>query len=553
MKTLLVALNASFMHTSLSARQLRSAARRAGQGADLFEGHINLPYRKLLQQIAGEKAALYAFSCYIWNIELVMKLVRALRKARPEAKIALGGPEVSFRAESLLREEPSIDYVLMGEGELSFPALVRALNNHTPLCDIPGLAYRDGDIVLSPQNGPIDVSEWVDPYPDGIAGLEDRILYVETSRGCPYHCSYCLSSAEERVRAISAEEAVKNLTSLADQNAKLVKLVDRTFNFDRKRAREIWRGLIEHHARTGARTTYHFEIGAHLIYEETVALLKTAPEGLFQLEVGIQSTDGEVLRAIGRTAPFEKIREAATALHAAKNIHLHTDLIAGLPGEDLATFARSFDEAYALGAEMLQLGFLKLLHGSGLRQRADALGIVYEDNPPYEVIRTPALSFDELCFLKDVEVALSWYGNSGRYRGAMRLLLHGEKPFSLYGALARHLRSTDMLTIERGEKARAQALLDFAGQKKGQIELFSALLRHDLLSAGRRRDLPDALAYTETDAQRAQLRLRFHPVRGQTIYEYAYDVEQYRRNGEVIKSVTPILYNPPELIYGGDL
>ena len=239
--------------------------------------------------------------------------------------------------------------------------------------------------------------------------------------------------------------------------------------------------------------------------------------------------------------PFDPVRQAVIRVGQAGNIHLHTDLIAGLPGEDMASFERSFDETFALGAQMLQLGFLKLLKGSGLRRDADKLGIVYEPDAPYEVISTREMSFEELCFLKDVEEVLEWYHNSGRYPESLRLLLKYKRPFELFAHLARTFRKRGILDTDKGEKARAQALLE-AGSEFADAQILSELIRHDLLSAGRRRDLPDALRFEETAEQRAVLRDRFHPVRGQSLYEYSFDVKYFSVTGEIRMKPTVILY-----------
>ncbi len=516
MKTTLVALNAQFMHTNLAIRQLLPTL--SGFDVRFYEGYINLPYRKILQDVAQGEPDVIGFSCYIWNIHLVLRLCRALRLALPRAVIVLGGPEVAARGEDV----PEADYVLGGEGELSLAPLLGAL--------------KRGERPEAPQMpGPLPVSRWTDPYAGGVAGLENRILYTETSRGCPFGCKFCLSAGES-VRALPAEEAVRRLTALADGGAKLIKLVDRTFNFDKRRANQIWAALISHADRTGYRGTYHFEIGAQLIDGAALAVLERAPEGLFQFEVGIQSTDSGVLKAVGRTAAFGEIADAVRRIRALRNIHLHVDLIAGLPGEDMAKFERSFDEVYALGAEQLQLGFLKLLHGSALRAEAGALGIVFDPDAPYEVLRTREMSFFELCFLKDVEQALDWYG--ARYPASLRWLLLTRRPFALFSELARNLRQSGVLAQERGEKARAQALLSAFDSPA-----LRQLIRHDLLTLGRRRDLPDALCFQETDEQRALLRQRFHPVRGQCAFEYDFDVQAFAETGVVQMKAALVIYS----------
>ena len=544
MNVLLTALNAHYMHTNLAIRQLRAACRNLSDTQiELCELHINLPYRRTLSDIARKKPDVIGFSCYIWNIGYVLRLCRALRLALPDTVIFLGGPEAAYAAEETLKENSCIDAVLSGEGETVLPTFLEAIRQGKPLTGIPGVTARNeaDEIVMCPPPAPLAPEKWPDAYEEGTKDIASRIVYIETSRGCPYNCQYCLSSREEKVRALGVQESVRRLTKLAEDGVKLIKLVDRTFNFDRARAREIWKKLIEHARATGLAPTYHFEIAANLLDEESIDLLSSAPEGLFQFEAGVQSASDEVLKQVGRSVPFDPVRQAVIRVGQAGNIHLHTDLIAGLPGEDMASFERSFDETFALGAQMLQLGFLKLLKGSGLRRDADKLGIVYEPDAPYEVISTREMSFEELCFLKDVEEVLEWYHNSGRYPESLRLLLKYKRPFELFAHLARTFRKRGILDSDKGEKARAQALLE-AGSEFADAQILSELIRHDLLSAGRRRDLPDALRFEETAEQRAVLRERFHPVRGQSLYEYSFDVKYFSVTGEIRMKPTVILY-----------
>lgn len=541
MKITLVALNAHYMHTNLAVRQMLPAL--SGFGVQFYEGHINLPCRRLLQDIARGEPDVIGFSCYIWNIALVTRLCRALRLALPDVRLVLGGPEVAYRAPDLLRELPEADYVLQGEGESALPMLLRSIEaerggGEMPLRDVPGLCWRaDGEVLCNAKPEPLPPRDWPDPYANGIAGLERRILYIETSRGCPFSCQFCLSSAEQGVRALDADEAVRRLTALADAGAALIKLVDRTFNFDPRRADYIWSALIEHAAHTGYSGTYHFEIGAQLIDDAALQVLGRAPKGLFQFEVGLQSSDSGVLAKVGRKVDFERVADAVSALRALDTIHLHVDLIAGMPGDDMPRFARSFDDAYSLGAEQLQLGFLKLLHGSGLRRDAGVLGIIFEKDAPYEVISTREMRFAELCHLKDVEQTLNWYHNSGLYRCTLRWLLGERGPFGLFSSLAHAFRASGVFDVERANKARAEALLAWADSPQ-----LRALMRHDLLRAGRRRDLPDALAFLEGEAERSLLRARYHPVRGQSAFVYEWDVLAFERGGPLSPGGTLVIY-----------
>lgn len=523
MKLTLVALNAHFQHTNLAIRQLFPTLRDIeGVETCLFEAHINLPYHQLLEGIARGTPGVIAFSCYIWNIELVLRLCRALRLALPNAVIVLGGPEVAHRQAC----PPEADYVLAGEGEAALPWLIRALMQGKKPESMPKAPH------------PLDPSEWPDPYAEGIKGLEDRILYIETSRGCPYRCAYCLSASEPKVRALPEEEAVRRLTKLADQGAKLIKLVDRTFNFDCRRADVIWNGLIEHAEATGFEGTYHFEIGGDLLNEASLAVLGKAPKGLFQFEIGVQSSDVGVLANVARSARFQDVARGALRVCALGTIHLHLDLIAGMPGDSFLSFGRSFDDVYLLQPDMLQLGFLKLLHGSPLRRDADLWGIRFEPDAPYEVIATNDICFDELCWLKDVEKVLDWFYNSGRFRLCLRWLLRDEmSPFAFFCELAAKFRTQGVFDAERGGRARAQALLEAHDSPE-----LRALMTHELLTSGRRRELPEVLGFSEDQRQRALLREKFHPVRGQSVCRYAFDVEGYASGGELVPCEVELLY-----------
>ena len=519
MKLALIALNASYPHTNLALRQIRSRVPGDWECA-LFERHINLPRSALLRDILRLEADCAGFSCYLWNRDLCMKLAAALKRARPRTFVYFGGPEAEHDPEPFLS---CGDAVSRGEGEGTIEALLRGVETGD-LRSVPGLVTRD---FANPVAAPLPPESWPDAYPR-TDGLQNRIVYVETSRGCPYRCGYCLS-AGEKVRALPADEAARRLTALAEGGVKLIKLVDRTFNFDRGRAAEIWETLVDHYqayfggtARSDATTRidlsesagprYHFEIAANLLDERGLNALARAPKGLFQLEAGIQSTNEEALRAVGQTASTEDIFRNLKKVIALQNIPVHVDLIAGLPYEGMESFARSFDQTWALGADMLQLGFLKLLPGSRLRREAEKYGIVYDPAPPYEVLRTPWLSCDDLCLLHDVESVMDWY--DARCPRAMRRLSLEEGPFAARLALAEELRSAGAFDRDLTEKNRLAALLALRPHLRHWMA-------HDLLLQGR--PLPPELEVAEDEALRALLRACFHPIRGQRARRYPFD------------------------------
>ncbi len=471
MRVTLVAVNAMYMHTNLAVRCLNAAVENAISQGELMplehtvlELHSNQPFGVQLRAVWATRPDVLCFSTYIWNRERVLQLARTLKRAVPGVRIVLGGPEVSFEVEALLAEHPFLDAVVSGEGEVSYPALLAAFAQGAELAadfpGIPGCTVRtQGGISLGGAAEPLPPERWPHPYPHGLDAEAQRIWYVETARGCPFQCQFCLS-AGEKVRALPVAQAVDRLRGLAEAGAKLVKLVDRTFNFDGARAREIWRALIA----LDTDCVFHFEIEAHLLDAESLALLAAAPRGRFQFEIGVQSTTPEVLRAVRRGNHFPAIAQAVRALRQADTIALHLDLIAGLPGETFASFARSFDAVFALRPHRLQLGFLKLLPGSGLRRDAEALGIVYAPDPPYQVLHTPQLSFAELEELHDVDRALDWYGNTGRHQAVMALLTEQGSFFAAHHALARWLRDQGLFDADRSASQRAEALERYAAQ-----------------------------------------------------------------------------------------
>ena len=448
----MVAIGAMYVHTNLAVRCLHAAVEQALPGIPhtVLELHGNQPFGAQLRAIWATEPSVVCFSTYIWNRERVFSLARTLKRAMPHVRVALGGPEVSFDLAETMALHPYIDAIVAGEGEGSYPALLAAF------------ARGESGPLLYERPAPLPPDRWPDPYGNRPVVDPDRIWYAETSRGCPFQCQFCLS-AGEKVRALPAAQAVEKLRGLAERGARLIKLVDRTFNYDPVRAREIWRGLLA----LDADCAFHFEIDACLVDRESLALLAAAPKGRFQFEIGVQSASPEVLEAVRRAGRFEDVVRAVRALREPDNIPLHLDLIAGLPKETWASFARGFDLAYALRPHRLQLGFLKLLPGSELRRDAERLGIVYAPNPPYEVLSTPALSFAELQELHDVEKALDWYGNSGRHPALMGAVIGRGSPFAAYHALARHLRTDGLFDADRSAAQRAGALERYAGTLPG--------------------------------------------------------------------------------------
>ncbi|MCL1854819.1 MAG: DUF4080 domain-containing protein [Clostridia bacterium] len=441
-----------YVHTNLAVRCLHAAVERTIPDIQhtVLELHCNQPFATHLHAIWATRPETACFSTYIWNRERVLMLARTLKQVIPELRVVLGGPEVSYYSADIMERCPYIDAIVAGEGEESYPALLAAFREGA-----------QGPLLFEP-SAPLPQEEWPDPY-DGVPALDaDRLWYAETARGCLFHCQYCLS-AGEKVRALPARQAAGRLAGMAARGARLIKLVDRTFNFDPARAREIWRELLA----LDTECVFHFEVEARLLDAESLALLDGAPEGRFQFEIGVQSTAPEVLRAVRRGGCFEDIARAVSALRATNSIPLHLDLIAGLPGESWAGFSRGFDQVYALRPHKLHLGFLKLLQGSGLRRDAEKLGIVYATDPPYEVLSTPNLTFAELQALHDVKKALDWYGNSGRHSALMGVIIGKESAFAVYHELAGWLRAKGLYDAERSASQRSEALEAYAATRSG--------------------------------------------------------------------------------------
>lgn len=438
MRALLVGINAKFIHSCLAVHSLSCyAKKRYHIQSEVAEFTINQQREEILGAIWRSSPELVGFSCYIWNIGMIRPLVRELRQVMPAVKILLGGPEVSFDPEEILTVTGA-DFVLTGEGEESFSQLMLALAQSRSLEEVPGLVWRlEGVYRRNPPPPPLDLKDLPFVY-ENFSDFSDRILYYEAQRGCPFHCQYCLSSVEKGVRFQPLDKVKRELKVFLDHRVRQVKFVDRTFNANPRFAMEIWRFLKE--SDNGV-TNFHFELAADLLTEEMLNFLAGVRPGLFQFEIGVQSTHPPTLEAIERKGSFEEIAARVRSLQRGKNIHLHLDLIAGLPYEGYKRFGQSFDQVYGLGPDQFQLGFLKLLKGSGLRQNQLKFGITARKEAPYEVLFTRDLSYGEMLQLKDIEELVDSLYNSCRFKNTLRYLtgLWGS-PFSFYENLAAHCR-----------------------------------------------------------------------------------------------------------------
>lgn len=409
LKTVLVAFNARFSHSSLALRYIKTY--NIEKNIEIAEYTINDQIYHAYSDLLKRKGDMYCFSVYIWNIEITLKVAQMLKKAKPDVIITFGGPECSYCTEELFEKHVFLDYVMCGEGEVISGKLIDALENGQNV-NIKGVATRDNPSVIADC---VDLATVPFPY-DCFDELKNKIIYFETSRGCPFRCSYCLSSIEKGMRYFPMEYVKKGFDKFFENNVPLVKLIDRTFNADSKRAVEIINYIIEN----SKCTKVHFEIDPGILTEELINVLAGAPKDLFQLEMGIQSANPHTLKAVNRNDKLTAVAENIAKLKKADNMHIHLDLIAGLPYEDYNSFKNSFNYVYSLKPDMLQLGFLKVLHGTPIEENRD---IVYADFPPYEVISTKWISAEEICRLKLIDKAVDAINNSGVFTRTLNKLV----------------------------------------------------------------------------------------------------------------------------------
>lgn len=461
----LAAINAKYIHSNLAIHSLRAYAVQAEeemQAIQIREYTINQPFADILKDIYKSQPGFLGLSCYIWNRSLVDSLLVEIRKILPETWIWVGGPEVTYDAVRYLEDHPAVDGVIRGEGEASLLGLLRHFQAGNPvdeLLSVPGLTLRHGeDICDTGGRELLDMDELPFPYYD-LWDFANRIIYYESSRGCPFSCSYCLSSLDKKLRFRNLELVKKELLFFIEQKVPQVKFVDRTFNCDRQRALEIWRFLAEHDQGV---TNFHFEIGADLLGSEEIACMRGMRPGLIQLEIGVQSTNPDTIREIHRRTDLAKLRSNVEQIRQGRNIHQHLDLIAGLPCEGYESFAQSFDQVYRMYPQQIQLGFLKVLKGSRMERMAESYGCVYMDREPYEVLKTKWISYEEILALKRVEEMVEIYYNSGQFCRTLALL-EGmfSSPFALYQSLGDFYEEKGYGGISHSRLHRYDVLLEF--------------------------------------------------------------------------------------------
>ena len=460
MKILLAACNAKYIHSNLAVYDLKAYSSDYDEHVILKEYTINQPKDEILKDIYSSGADVVCFSCYIWNISFVRELIRDLVKILPKTAFWAGGPEVSYDAEKFLTEMPEMTGVMVGEGEKTFHDLLEFyIDGKDSLEEISGIAYRTGDKII--HNGwreLMDLSAIPFVY-EHLEKFENRIIYYESSRGCPFSCSYCLSSIDKKLRFRDLELVKKELQFFLDHRVPQVKFVDRTFNCKHEHAMTIWKYILEH---DNGVTNFHFEISADLLREEEMELMSQMRPGLIQLEIGVQSTNPETIRAIHRHMDLKKLEHCVNRVHSFRNIHQHLDLIAGLPYEDYDIFHKSFNDVYQMKPDQLQLGFLKVLKGSLMQKEAEVYGIVYKEKEPYEVLSTNWLTYGEVLKLKMVESMVEVYYNSGQFWHTLEYLVPLEKDaFTFYEKLGSFYEKKGYSEISHSRMRRYEILLEY--------------------------------------------------------------------------------------------
>ena len=493
MKVLLGAVNAKYIHSNLAVYCLKAYAEKYGDTSDeisIGEYTINQQLDEILRDIYKRKPDMLCLSCYIWNLTYVEEICREIKKVMPQIIIWIGGPEVSYDGVKVLERLPEVDGVMKGEGEQTFCDLLHFYQDKTVdgLQNMKGIVYREqtGQIVENEWRKTMDLSKVPFVY-ENMELFEHKIIYYETSRGCPFSCSYCLSSIDKCLRFRDLELVKKELQFFIDHKVPQVKFVDRTFNCKHDHAMTVWRYIKEH---DNGITNFHFEVAADLLNEEEMELIKTMRPGLIQLEIGVQSTNLDTIREIHRTMKFEQVAEVVRRINSYGNVHQHLDLIAGLPYEDYESFGKSFDDVYALEPEQLQLGFLKVLKGSHMMEMTGEYQILYKNREPYEVLSTAWLTYGEILRLKMVESMVEVYYNSGQFKNTLVFLeKYFDDPFRMYEALGRFYEKKGYSEISHSRMRRYEILMEFAGEQKeipsealSDVMLLDLYLRENLKS-----------------------------------------------------------------------
>ena len=509
MKILLVAINAKYIHSNLAVYCLKAYAEKnmpqdVNVQIELAEYTINQNRDEILKDIYRRQAEMICFSCYIWNLDYVESMIRDVKKVMKDVIIWAGGPEVSYDSRETLGRLPELTGVMKGEGEKTFAKLCEVYGKRSEVLEqsleqIDGITFRcpDGMICERPWREPMDLSEVPFVYHD-MKKFENKIIYYETSRGCPFSCSYCLSSIDKRLRFRSLDLVFGELQFFLDHKVPQVKFVDRTFNCKHDHAMAIWKYIHEH---DNGITNFHFEVAADLLNDEEIRLIRQMRPGLIQLEIGVQSTNTDTIREIRRTMRLEEVREHVARIKEKGNIHQHLDLIAGLPYEDIKSFRKSFDDVYSMRPDQLQLGFLKVLKGSYMQEMQQEYELRYKDEPPYEVLSTKWLPYSDVIELKGIEEMVEIYYNSGQFTHVVEALVENyASAYQMYQDLWQYYEEHDYMGIQHRRSARYEIVLDFVKEKyPEQADVMRELLTYDYYLRENAKSRPEFAGEDATD------------------------------------------------------
>lgn len=548
MKILLTAINSKFIHSNLAVRYLKSFTKDMDYECKIREFSINDREEKILEEIIKESPTVVAFSTYIWNIEMIKRLSNLIKLVDENIEILYGGPEVSYDSQNILKELNG-EYIIEGEGEKTYREFVEYKLGERSINSIRGLYYKiDGEIGFNGKRPLMNMNEIVFPYEED-ENLDNKIVYYEASRGCPFNCKYCLSSTVHGVRFLDVERVKKELKYFIDKEVRLVKFVDRTFNCNHKFTMAIWEFLINQ----DTNTQFHFEISADILKSEELELLRKAPKDRFQFEVGVQTTNDDVLNRINRFVNFSDIKEKVDELLQIRNIKQHLDIIAGLPGEDYTSFKKSFNDVYSIEPEEIQLGFLKLLRGSSMREEAEDYGMQYSPYPPYEILKTKDISYHELLKLKKVEEMVDKYYNSQKFNNIIKYFVKKfETPFDFYYELGTYFEKKGYFNRNIGNNEYYRVFLDFNMEiLKEDNSILKEILRFDYLKFNKKRGIPDFINrnISKEDEERIKEKLRGkYSFKEYYLESFNININRFTKDSLIVDEKDYYLFG-----YGGDI
>lgn len=552
MSLIISTLNSKFIHSSLATRYLRVMVEDMID-TELIEFTINQNNEYIAREIYKRNPKIIAFSVYIWNLEETLKICKILKIVKPELKIILGGPEVSFEFEELMEENPEIDFLIYGEGEITFKEFINNYINNKNYSEIKGLVYRKDEIKVNP---PRELIEDLNIIPSPFdtervkKELKNKIIYYESSRGCPFGCKFCLSSTIKKLRYFDIERVKKDLKLLIDAKVKQVKFVDRTFNADKDYALQLMEFIIEEDPKN---INFHFEVTAELLDREMLDFLSEVKEGLFQFEIGVQSTNPKTLKAVGRNSNFEELKEITKEVKSFNNIHQHLDLIAGLPYEDYDSFKKSFNDVYEIRPEKIQLGFLKILKGTDLKREEDKYGFKYLNKPAYEIVETNWLNYSDIIKLKSVEDIIEKYSNGENFKHSIEFVIKNffEDPFDFFEDMAKYWEEEQVYKIKHSKNALYTIFVDYYKNRNfNYFDIFNELLKLDFLVNNQPTNLAKGIKREKLNLKRDILHqiLRRPELLNNQLNDY-----KDKTTKELVKNshLERFKYNPLEIIENG--